>query len=245
MKNVSFQSRLSINILCIETSTDVCSVCISRDDEIMGLNEFKEFRHSSHLLPLILSSLEEAGMPQSDLDAICISKGPGSYTGLRVGASTAKGWAFALDLPLLGIDTLLSLANGLLLAQREIPPHSVIMPMIDARRNEVYTSLYTLGLECLFPTQPMILDESFLDFISEERDYYICGNGAHKAAVLTQNMNNVHIIPTEATAHSLCALSQKSYSKKAFEILDHFEPNYLKAPNITKSKSQLQIKANL
>ena len=104
-------------------------MCISSGGDVIGLREFKEFRHSSHLLPLILESIEASDFQKEDLDAICLSKGPGSYTGLRVGASTAKGLAFALDIPLIAIDTLTSLANGLIMKHGIHDSDALIMPM--------------------------------------------------------------------------------------------------------------------
>lgn len=226
-------------ILCIETSTDVCSVCICFGEEILGLREFKAFKHSSHLLPLILESIEASGVNKKELDAICISKGPGSYTGLRVGASTAKGLAFALDIPLIAIDTLKSLANTLLIKKNVKESNIVIMPMLDARRNEVYTAQYDIHLNELLPTQPMILNHYFIDQLSKQNEYYLCGNGSFKAEELCKNLQNTKIITTQCTSEGLCSLAKEAYDKNDFVSLDHFEPNYLKPPNITKPKSPL------
>lgn len=235
---------MSVNILCIETSTDICSVCLSVDGKVQVLNEFKEFRHSSQLLPLILSVLDKSSIDKTQLDAICISKGPGSYTGLRVGASTAKGLSFALDIPLIAIDTLTSLANGIIINEGISDSDSLIMPMIDARRDEVYAALYNSNLEVMKSTHPLILNETFSDGFSDLKRLIVCGNGAEKAREHCENVQNITILPSECTAQSLCTLAERAFRNKDFVNLDNFEPNYLKPPRITKPKSPLLKGAN-
>ena len=231
-------------ILCIETSTDVCSVCIAIEGKPHGLREFKEFKHSSHLLPLILESIEVAGIQKSGLDAISLSKGPGSYTGLRVGASTAKGLAYALDIPLISIDTLTALANGIVRGKNEIDENLVIISMIDARRDEVYAAIHDCHLNILKPTHPLILDSEFQKSLPADQQIIICGNGAKKANHYCNLNQNISIHPTECTAENLCTLSKDTFEKSQFENLDRFEPNYLKPPRITKPKSPLLKDAN-
>jgi len=230
---------LSTKILCIESSTDICSVCISVNGKSVGLKEFKDFKHSSHLLPLILNSLEESDIDKKSLHSICLSKGPGSYTGLRVGSSTAKGLAFALDIPLIAIDTLKALANGLITNIGLNDNDVIVMPMIDARRDEVYTAKYSTSLDCILPIQPLILDHFFLDHLDHHHRIYLCGNGVQKATSICEGHSNVMILPTQCSAQDLCSLSQLAYDQNLFETLDHFEPNYLKPPKITKPKSPL------
>ena len=230
---------MSTKIICIETSTEICSVCVAVDGELQTIKELREFKHSSHLLPLIMSCLKDSKIKKEDLHAISLSKGPGSYTGLRVGASTAKGLAFGLDIPLIAIDTLKALAIGLIENEEIDSSTSIVMPMIDARRNEVYTAQYSSGLKSFRSTHPLILDETFKTQIKDHNSVIICGNGAHKATTICRDMPNIRIIPTSCRAQNLCTLSHSSYSQNEFEVLDHFEPHYLKPPKIARPKSPL------
>ena len=223
---------MNTKILCIESSTEVCSVCLAINGQSEVVKELEDFKHSSYLLPLIIETIEEAKISKKELNAVAFSKGPGSYTGLRVGASTAKGLAFGLDLPLITIDTLQALASGV---KKESSPETVIVPMIDARRNEVYTAMFDAELNFILPTRSLIIDTHLEEFIEGKSHIIFCGNGAHK--VKTNVMGKMETVETKCTASNLAALSFDLYQNEIFEELDHFEPNYLKPPNITKPKA--------
>jgi len=223
---------VAVHILCIESSSDICGVCLTRDGEVIIEKELIGYKHSSHLLPLMIEVLEGANLSKNDLDAVALSKGPGSYPGLRVGGSTAKGWAFGLDIPLIAIDTLQALASGV-----EADTGDMIMPMIDARRNEVYTALYNHHLELVKEVTPLIIDEAFNEFIPTEGQLILCGNGAFKAE--EYKSNRIRIEETVCSARYLSELSYNYYLEERFENLTHFEPFYLKPPKIGKPKSPL------
>ena len=154
-------------ILNIESATDICSVCISKNAETLSLQEAdKEYSHTSKITILIERCCAEAGITLKQLDAVAVSKGPGSYTSLRVGASTAKGICYALDKPLITIDTLQSIA---LATFKKAKQATFYAPMIDARRMEVYTSLFDKDLNLVQETHAKIIDEqSFQDYFQNE-----------------------------------------------------------------------------
>jgi len=209
-------------------------VAISDDGVCIAIEEVKGFKHSSKLSPMILELLSNSGIKRKEIDAVAISKGPGSYTGLRVGASTAKGWAFGLDVPLIAINTLHTLASSI----QNLSEGELIAPMIDARRNEVYTALFDSDLNKLKPTHSFILDNGISPLISDDNTKCtICGNGAFKAQPFESSL--IKVVPSECSARYLTLLSYKSYLNAEFEALDHFEPFYLKPPNIAKPKSLL------
>jgi len=227
-------------ILCIETSTDICSVCISLNGECISIKEITGFKHSSHLLPTIIDLLEEQSLKLQELDAICLSMGPGSYTGLRVGSSTSKGLSYSLDIPLIGINSLHSVANHAKHKLGEVGAH-IFFPMIDARRDEVYTAQFDSNMNLLKPTAPLKIDNNFIHLLDKNRDYIICGNGASKVNNFTAIPTNVTLVPFDCSSASLCSLAQDAYLKERFEELDLFEPLYIKPPNITKPKAHFNI----
>src|SRR6476661_4332435 len=142
-------------ILLLETATSVCSVAVAEDGKLLAIHEESEKNiHATHLTLFIENVMQQAGRSLSDLDAIAVSMGPGSYTGLRIGVSTAKGLCYAMDKPLIGINTLESMAAVIANSST-----SLYVPMIDARRMEVYTAVYDADLKEILPTQAMILDE--------------------------------------------------------------------------------------
>jgi tRNA threonylcarbamoyladenosine biosynthesis protein TsaB len=229
-------------ILNIESATDICSIAISRDNELLGSKELVGNLHAEKMTLLINECLAACNIRLNDLDAIAISNGPGSYTSLRIGASTAKGLCYALDLPLIAIDTLETLA---LAAFNEIgDKEALYCPMIDARRMEVYTATYqysetTGALENIEPMHPKIIDgESYSDFLQKNKKIYLCGNGAEKTSEVLSN-SYIFILPIECSARYLYILSNQAYVEKRFEDMAYHTPQYLKAPNITTPKSRL------
>lgn len=229
-------------ILNIESATDICSIAISRDDKIIALREIVGNSHAEQMTLLINECLDIAGITINDLKAVAISNGPGSYTSLRIGASTAKGICYALDLPLIAIDTLESLA---LAAFNEAKDEDALYcPMIDARRMEVYTALYkyskgTGGLEEIEPLSPKIIDEnSFSEYLGKNQKMIFCGNGAPKCQEILQHPYTL-FLPIISSARYLILISYKKNLIQEFVDVAYHTPQYLKAPNITKPKQRL------
>jgi len=214
-------------ILCIETATEICSVAIAKNGETIALIEDTTGNsHASKLHILVATALNEAYLEFSDLDAIAVSKGPGSYTGLRVGVSAAKGYCYALKIPLIAINTLQSLANGFWQLNNSFI--GLVCPMIDARRMEVYCAIYNNTLEEVLPTQAKIIDkESFTENYNQKSIIFI-GNGAAKCQT-TINLANAEFNTTiRCNASYLSKLAQQAYSKNQLEDVAYFEPYYLK-----------------
>ena len=229
-------------ILNIESATDICSIAISRDDKIITLREIVGNSHAEQMTLLINECLEIAGIKINDLEAVAISNGPGSYTSLRIGASTAKGICYALDLPMIAIDTLESLAMAAFNEARD--ENALYCPMIDARRMEVYTTLYKFskdknGLEEIEPMSPKIIAaDSYSEFFEKNQKIIFCGNGAPKCQE-TLLHSNALFLSIKCSARYLILLSYKKNLIKEFVDMAYHTPQYLKAPNITKPKQRL------
>lgn len=179
-------------ILNIETATTNCSVSISKDKDIIVLkeNNAASYSHSEQLHVFIKEALKEASLSFSDLDAVAISKGPGSYTGLRIGVSAAKGLCFSLDLPLIAIPTLQSMAH-----QVDLNPGELVIPVLDARRMEVYSCIYGSDYKEVRETRAEIVnEESFSDYVSDKK-VYVVGSGAEKCRGVLQHPNFVLMNP--------------------------------------------------
>lgn len=218
-------------ILNIETATDVCSVCISKGEEVLIVKEAEqEYAHSSFLTVLIEQCCAETAIPLSQIDAIALSKGPGSYTSLRVGASTAKGICYALDKPLIAIDTLESIAFATIENNKK---DALYIPMIDARRMEVYMAVFDNKRNLIEETQAKIIDEnSFQEMFEKGTTIVFSGNGAPKCKEVIQHPNAI-FSPEICNATNLVSLSFEAYQKKDFCDVAYFSPSYFKAPNIT------------
>ena len=217
-------------ILNIETSTSVCSVALSENGYSLSFRENSEGRsHAALLAPFIDLILKENNILPEKLDAIAVSKGPGSYTGLRIGVSTAKGLAFALDIPLIGINTLELMANAFL----EIYPgyrgtDCVLCPMIDARRMEVYTCLFTLQLKPVSDIKADIIENTSYNDILEKSTVVFFGNGAAKCKEKINHKNAIFIDDLSPSAKFMSGLSFQAYKLKCYEDIAYFEPYYLK-----------------
>ncbi len=211
-------------ILCLETSTTNCSVSISYKGETLVLKEDNSanYSHAESLHVFISEVLKEAKLDKSKLDAIAISKGPGSYTGLRIGVSAAKGLCYALDIPLISISTLESLAR-----QVEIKSGSIV-PMLDARRMEVYSAIFDANHNLLRKTEAQILDEFSFHEILKENTVYFIGNGVEKTKTLINHINAVFIEGKLPSAHQMGALAFIKYKISDIENVAYFEPFYLK-----------------
>ncbi len=211
-------------ILCLETATTNCSVALSQDGALLALKEDKSnnYSHAEKLHVFIDEILKENKLNVTDLDAIAVSKGPGSYTGLRIGVSSAKGLCFSLDIPLISIATLASLA-----AQVELEKGFVI-PMLDARRMEVYSAIFDEKLNEIRETKAEILDEnSFTDYLEKDKILFI-GNGVEKFQAICTHSNAEFILDKLPSAREMCTLAEAKYKKSDTEDVAYFEPYYLK-----------------
>lgn len=225
-------------ILSIETSTTVCSVALTTDGNTLASQKlFLEKSHSTLLTVVIEQIMKQVGMEMAELDAIAVSKGPGSYTGLRIGVSTAKGLCYALDKPLIAVNTLLAMANEV---NRQNHSQALLCPMIDARRMEVYTALYDDGLNELKKTSAKILEENSFDETLNQKQVLFFGNGADKfMALKTGVANAVFIDNITPSAWSVGLLANQAFLKGDFEDVAYFEPFYLKDFVATKPKKVL------
>jgi len=223
-------------ILNIETSTDICSVCIAKGETIVSIRETeRSYSHSEVIATFIKECLVEASMEPSDLDAIAVSRGPGSYTALRIGTATAKGMCFALDIPLISIDTLTALANSV---HKEVGDNEIIIPMIDARRKEVYHAHYDKAMNILKEVEPIILDETTYAALSSSNKIWILGDGAPKSRDIL-SIHNAHFVDIECSSKYMVSLSLEKFEKKEFEDIAYYEPNYYKGANITVQKKNI------
>jgi len=184
---------------------------------------------------MIESCLKEAGLTLENIDAIAISKGPGSYTSLRIGTSIAKGMCYALDKPMIAIDTLKSMA----LAAKKIAKGDYYIPMIDARRMEVYTAFYEEQMICEKATHALIMDETtFETQLTAKKTIVFAGNGAEKLKKVVDSSQFI-FTSIRCAAEHLVPLAVQAYEAGTFESIAYFEPDYLKPPNITTPKKVL------
>jgi len=210
-------------ILNIETATKNCSVALSEHGKTLSCKEIADlgYSHAEKLHVFIDEILSENNCKYSDLEAIAVSRGPGSYTGLRIGVSAAKGLCYALGIPLISVDTLRILA-----AQASVSD-GVIIPMLDARRMEVYSAVFTAGLNEIRPTKAEILDENSFSEIAGKA--YFAGDASEKARTVLTKANfeflDDIIYPS---ARQMSALSHEKFNSKQFEDVAYFEPFYLK-----------------
>lgn len=212
------------HILCIETTTTNCSVSIVKNGLTFVLKEdnSQSYSHAERLHLYIGEVLREARLSKGDIDAVAVSKGPGSYTGLRIGVSAAKGLCFALDIPLISTETLYTLA---LQVKDE---KGIIIPMLDARRMEVYTSVFDSGYNMLEKTNALILDEnSFLKYLESGKVTFI-GNANEKFKQVCKHPNAVFLDGKLPSANEMDKPAHDKYKMSDFENVAYFEPYYLK-----------------
>ena len=211
------------NILNIETSTTNCSVAVSVHGEQIVLNEdnSSSYSHAERLHVYIDEVLNSAQIRRDELHAVAVSKGPGSYTGLRIGVSAAKGLCYALDIPLISVPTLESLAHKAELEK------GCIVAMLDARRMEVYSAVFDTNYQCIEPTSAKVLDtSSYNDFLQNQPVYFV-GNAVEKTQSII-NHPNAHFYAQLPSAQQMCGLSFAKFKADDFEDLAYFEPFYLK-----------------
>jgi tRNA threonylcarbamoyladenosine biosynthesis protein TsaB len=222
-------------ILNIETSTKNCSVSIAKNGELLGLTELTDmqYSHAEKLHPFIIETIAKAGVDTKEIDAIAVSKGPGSYTGLRIGVSAAKGLAFSFDIPLISVDTLASLASAIEVKE------GMIVPMLDARRMEVYAAVFDATLKQVREIRAEIIDEtSFLEYLDQGPVHFL-GDGALKCKEVITHPNAVFIDDKYPSSREMALLSNTKYVQEDFEDVAYFEPFYLKDFVATKQKSKL------
>lgn len=226
------KKKIALNyILNLETATKNCSVSIAKDGKPIVCNEIAEegYSHAERLHVFIEDSLKEAGITYQDLVAIAVSQGPGSYTGLRIGVSAAKGLCYVLGIPLIAVDTLQSLS-----AQAKIDS-GLIVPMLDARRMEVYSAVFSAKLESKRAVLAEVITEnSFQEF---DETLYFVGDCADKCKEVLTQSNFVFLEAIKyPSANEMSALSYAKYAKNDFVDVAYFEPYYLKDFMVTTSK---------
>lgn len=227
-------------ILCIETSTDVCSVAVAQDNHVIFRNE--DFNGPSHAVQCGLFVDEALSFAESHaipLDAVAVSEGPGSYTGLRIGVSMAKGVAYGRNVPLVAIPTLQLLCVPVLLYHEEIPENSLLVPMIDARRMEVYSAIYDRSLKEIRQIQADIVDgNTYLEYL-ERGPVVFFGNGSNKCKDVISHPNAIFIDNIHPLACNAAPLAEQRIRRNEIASTAYFEPFYLKDFQATKPKNLL------
>ena len=218
-------------ILCLETATPVCSVALNDGCCTLALRETEgQNAHSEKITNFIREVMETAKIDYDRLDAVAVSKGPGSYTGLRIGVSTAKGVCYAADLPLMAIDTLEAMAYGMKeKLGNQISENDLLIPMIDARRMEVYASIFDANLNKIEDTAALVIDENSFEKLRKDHHLWLFGDGAPKLGKLFENQHNISVIDGfKPSAAYMRPLAERALLKKDFVDVAYFEPFYLK-----------------
>lgn len=229
-------------ILCLETSSKNCSVSMFRDGKLLAAREFAEgYQHSEKLHLFVKEVVEESSLNLSDLDAVLLGHGPGSFTGLRIGASAAKGFCFALSIPLM---TFSSLANMALQVQKSLKDKNqngrfFLCPMIDARRMEVYSACFDENMKELQEAEALILSEHSFNSLLEQGEVFFFGDGMNKFRDLVGEVENAHFIDEVLPSSKICGeIAEEMFKAQDFEDTAYYEPFYLKAVHLTTPKKQ-------
>ncbi len=222
-------------ILNIETATKNCSVSVAKEGRVIALREINNgnYSHAEKLHPLIEDVLKKLNITLNDIDAFAVSKGPGSYTGLRIGVSAVKGLSFSLDKPLLSVETLEALANSVKVDD------GVIVPMLDARRMEVYSAIYDKNYNKIREIKAEVIDENSFSELLEKGKVYFLGDGAEKCKETIIHKNAIFIDDKFPSAKEMAKLSFEKYTNNQFEDVAYFEPFYLKDFVITPAKKKI------
>lgn len=231
------------NLLLIESGTNVCSIALAKEGKVIGIKESTDEKaHASQLTSFIDQLVKETGLSISSLDAVVVSKGPGSYTGLRIGVSAAKGICYAADKPLISISSLDSMVYGAISNYKSIMADNsidLLCPMIDARRMEVYTALYDKSLNKIKDTEAVVVDETTFKSVLNNHKILFFGNGALKCREIINNPNAIFIDNFTPSAQFMIPLAIKAVEGSFFEDVAYFEPYYLKDFVATVSKKNL------
>jgi tRNA threonylcarbamoyladenosine biosynthesis protein TsaB len=235
-------------ILSIETATPLCSVALAVDGKVLAYRESQEEKsHAARLTVFIEEIMHEQGLHMKDLDAIAIGKGPGSYTGLRIGVSTAKGLCYGAKIPLIALGTLKILFNqavAKLASETNSLNNSgniLLCPMIDARRMEVFTCMYSLAGEEMQPVSATIIEPvTFSGFLSDNRIFFF-GSGMDKCRDILAHPNAHFVDDIKPRASALASSAEQLFKDKSFENLAYFEPFYLKEFIATIPKKRLTV----
>ena len=213
-------------ILNLETSSTNCSVCLAKDGVILAMKELnsENYSHAEKLHVFIEEVMMEATLKMADLEAIAVSKGPGSYTGLRIGVSAAKGLCYALGVPLISISTLKSMASQL----KGINKDDVIIPVLDARRMEVYSAIFDSQLNQVRETRAEIIDEQSFEAYIGSTSVHFLGSGAEKIKGIFNSENLTFHLDVVPSAKEMALISFDKFKNKDFEDVAYFEPYYLK-----------------
>lgn len=225
-------------ILALETATEISSVALIHDDEILG-SETLNLRnsHSSHLAKMVLDLSNYSGIEIKDLKAVAVSEGPGSYTGLRIGTSFAKGICFSNNIPLISINTLSGMAKSI---SDTVDENHLICPMIDARRMEVYSNVVNTSLETVADTTNVIVDANSYKDQLENHVVHFIGNAVAKCRPVLEHHPNARFIDqTGINAENIAKLASEKYLRSEFENIAYFEPFYLKEYQAGKPKKSL------
>ena len=221
-------------ILNLETATKNCSVSLSENGTVIALKEFNSdsYSHAEKLNVFIEEVMTKTSKSFSELHAVAVSKGPGSFTGLRIGVSSAKGLCYALDIPLISVDTLKSLATQVDISD------GFIIPMLDARRMEVYSAIFNVDFDEVREIQAQVLDETSFSDILDKKPCYFIGDGVQKTKELIIHQNAHYIESKLPSANEMAQLSFAKFKQNDFENVAYFEPFYLKdfVTNVKKKK---------
>ncbi len=236
-------------ILCLETSTAVCSVALVDNSNVIALRESLDGQNHAEKITIFIDEvMKEANISYNELEAIAVSKGPGSYTGLRIGVSTAKGLCYAMEKPLIAIDTLAAMTEGFLdnnfdndtnIMSSSLSSSSIFCPMIDARRMEVYSAFFTEDMKKISDTEALIIDENSFSDLKLNHHLYLFGDGADKLISLFENEENITVIEKfHCSAAYMARLAEEAFKNNDFVDTAYFEPFYLKdfVPGIPKVK---------
>ncbi|QZT35799.1 tRNA (adenosine(37)-N6)-threonylcarbamoyltransferase complex dimerization subunit type 1 TsaB [Halosquirtibacter xylanolyticus] len=227
-------------ILNIETATEICSVCLSKDGVVTHIKENKEGLNHANLLTVFIEDiLKEADIKATDLDAVAVSSGPGSYTGLRIGVSAAKGICYGANIPLISISTLQAMANHAATSQEEKTNNTLYASLIDARRMEVFSAFYDIENNIQRQINADIIDEESYRDMLEQHPVVFVGNGVEKCKAALNHTNAIFAEEIKASSAYFAPIAEKKFQQQEFESVAYFEPFYLKDFVATQSKKNI------
>jgi len=221
-------------LLNIETATKNCSVSLSKSGQLLALKEVNTggFSHAEQLHVFLAEILQESQLTFKDLSAVAVGKGPGSYTGLRIGVSAAKGLCYALEIPMIALETLTILAHAISISE------GVLVPMLDARRSEVYSAVFDPSYQQIRATEAQIIEPHSFGEALDKGPVYFLGDGAEKCKEIIRHPNAIFRDDFFPSAREMSALAYEKYMRQEFEDVAYFEPFYLKDFVGTKSKKR-------